>query len=64
MNEKPDLFKSTEQEKRRLAKEHNRKLLVFAVIVAVCGFIPFGRNISGIARVVPEKYCYIDAFQS
>ncbi len=64
MSEKPDLFKSTEHEKIRLAREHNRKLLIFAVIVTICGFIPFGRNINGIARVVPERYCYIDAFQS
>ncbi len=64
MAEKPDLFASSEQEKKRLAREHNRKLFIFAVIITACGFIPFGRNISGIARVVPEKYCYVDAFQS
>jgi multidrug resistance efflux pump len=63
MNEKPDLFKSTEQEKKKITREYNRKFLVFIVVILICGFIPFGRSISGIARVVPERYCYIDAFQ-
>ena len=64
MSEKPDLFASTEQEKKKLAREHNKKLTIFFLAVLICGFIPFGRSISGIARVIPEKYCYIEAFQT
>ena len=64
MNEKPDLFVSSEKERKRLSREHNKKLLIFGLIILITGFIPFGRDISGIARVVPDKYCYVDAFQT
>ncbi|MCK9554870.1 efflux RND transporter periplasmic adaptor subunit [bacterium] len=62
-SQKPDLFRVSEKERKRIRKIYYIKLSVFLVFLCVLGLTPINKNISGIARVIPEKYSYIDAFQ-
>lgn len=62
-SKKPDLFSVSEKEKKRIRKLYHMKLSLFLVFLCILGLIPINKNISGIARVVPENYAYIDAFQ-